>query len=234
MKRQNLQLEGLFQNGKDVLINKFNIKDSKKLDKVEYTYVSLNITYIIDNPIKINSVFDICIIHKILFKDIYEWAGTFRNLNIYKEEPILTGLSVKYSEYKNINRDLNSLDKRFKSTKWNELSHEDTIDEVILIISKLWKIHCFREGNTRAVTTFLYLLMKQINLKVNVLFISNHAKFFRNALVMASIDEYSEFEHLKNILLDSVSMKETNENKYKTIREYEVEKYQYRNHKYKE
>ena len=54
------------------------------------------------------------------------------------------------------------------------------------------------------------------------------------ALVMASIDEYSEFEHLKNILLDSVSMKETNENKYKTIREYEVEKYQYRNHKYKE
>ena len=84
----------------DVLINKFNIKDSKKLDKVEYTYVSLNITYIIDNPIKINSVFDICIIHKILFKDIYEWAGTFRNLNIYKEEPILTGLSVKYSEYK--------------------------------------------------------------------------------------------------------------------------------------
>ncbi|MDY2888009.1 MAG: Fic family protein [Candidatus Caccosoma sp.] len=218
----------------DVLINKFNIKDSKKLDKVEYTYVSLNITYIIDNPIKINSVFDICIIHKILFKDIYEWAGTFRNLNIYKEEPILTGLSVKYSEYKNINRDLNSLDKRFKSTKWNELSHEDTIDEVILIISKLWKIHCFREGNTRAVTTFLYLLMKQINLKVNVLFISNHAKFFRNALVMASIDEYSEFEHLKNILLDSVSMKETNENKYKTIREYEVEKYQYRNHKYKE
>ena len=218
----------------DVLINKFNIKDSKKLDKVEYTYVSLNITYIIDNPIKINSVFDICIIHKILFKDIYEWAGTFRNLNIYKEEPILTGLSVKYSEYKNINRDLNSLDKRFKSTKWNELSYEDTIDEVILIISKLWKIHCFREGNTRAVTTFLYLLMKQINLKVNVLFISNHAKFFRNALVMASIDEYSEFEHLKNILLDSVSMKETNENKYKTIREYEVEKYQYRNHKYKE
>ncbi len=218
----------------DVLINKFNIKDSKKLDKVEYTYVSLNITYIIDNPIKINSVFDICIIHKILFKDIYEWAGTFRNLNIYKEEPILTGLSVKYSEYKNINRDLNSLDKRFKSTKWNKLSHEDTIDEVILIISKLWKIHCFREGNTRAVTTFLYLLMKQINLKVNVLFISNHAKFFRNALVMASIDEYSEFEHLKNILIDSVSMKETNENKYKTIREYEVEKYQYRNHKYKE
>ena len=155
-------------------------------------------------------------------------------MNIYKEEPILTGLSVKYSEYKNINRDLNSLDKRFKSTKWNELSHEDTIDEVILIISKLWKIHCFREGNTRAVTTFLYLLMKQINLKVNALFISNHAKFFRNALVMASIDEYSEFEHLKNILLDSVSMKETNENKYKTIREYEVEKYQYRNHKYKE
>ena len=32
--------------------------------------------------------------------------------------------------------------------------------------------------------------------------------------------------------MDSVSMKSINENKYKTIRDYDVEKYEYRSHKY--
>ena len=50
---------------------------------------------------------------------------------------------------------------------------------------------------------------------------------------MASIDEYSEYEHLTNILVDSISLKDINENKYKTIKEYEVEKYTYQTHKIK-
>ena len=41
-----------------------------------------------------------------------------------------------------------------------------------------------------------------------------------------------QYEYLANILMDSISMKNINENKYKTIRDYEVEKYEYRNHKY--
>ena len=76
--------------------------------------------------------------------------------------------------------------------------------------------------------------MRQIGLKVNTDFIGKHAKFFRNALVLASIDQYSEYEHLTNILLDSVSTKKITEDKYQTIREYEVEKYEYRKHKYKD
>ena len=50
--------------GTNVLINKLNIKDGLKLEKAEYTYVSLNISAIINNPIEIKSLFDICKIHK--------------------------------------------------------------------------------------------------------------------------------------------------------------------------
>ena len=76
--------------------------------------------------------------------------------------------------------------------------------------------------------------MKQIKLKVNLDFIGKHAKFFRNALVLDSIDQYSEYGHLTNILMDSISTKETESGKYKTIREYEVDKYEYTSHKYKD
>ncbi len=220
--------------GSSVLINKLNIKTAKELDDAENALVSLNITNLLSHPFEIKSVFDIKIIHKHLFFDLYEWAGENRKMNMYKEEPVLNGLSVNYSDFHHINDDLSVLDKDFKNVKWKNLNKKETIDTIVRLISRLWRIHCFREGNTRSTTTFLYLFMKQLSLKVNVDFIGQHAKFFRNALVLASIDQYSEYEHLTNILLDSISLKIPSEGKYKTIREYEVEKYEYTGHKYKD
>lgn len=217
-----------------VLINKLNIKTSKELDDAENALVSLNIADLLSKPFKISSVFDIKKIHKHLFYDLYDWAGENRKMNMYKEEPVLNGLSVSYSDYRQIDNDLAKLDQSFKSVKWDGLNKQETIDVVVKLISRLWRIHCFREGNTRTTTTFLYLFMKQLFLKVNVDFIGKHAKFFRNALVLASIDQYSEYEHLTNILMDSISLKVASEGKYKTIREYEVDKYEYRAHKYKD
>lgn len=218
----------------DVLINKLNIKTSDALDQAEGNLVSLNIVDLTKHPIQINSVFDIKKIHKKLFSDLYEWAGENRKMNMYKQEPILDMLSVEYSDYNFIDKNLESLDRTFLNTKWKELHKPETIDAIVLLISKLWRIHCFREGNTRTVTLFLYLFMKQIGFKVNIDFIGEHAKYFRTALVMASIDQYSEYEHLTKILKDAVSTKSVSGEGYQTIREYEVEKYKYRNHKYKD
>lgn len=218
----------------NVLMNKLNIKTSKELDDAENALVSLNIINLLSNPFEIKSVFDIKKIHKQLFSDLYDWAGENRKMNMYKEEPVLGGLSVEYSDYHQIDNALTKLDQEFKNVKWNNLSKKETIDIIVRMISKLWRIHCFREGNTRTTTTFLYLFIKQLSLNVNVDFIGKHAKFFRNALVLASIDQYNEYEHLTNILMDSISLKVQSEGKYKTIREYEVEKYEYREHKYKD
>lgn len=41
-------------------------------------------------------------IHKYIFRNLYEWAGTQRNLNIYKAEQVLNGLSLTYSDYSRI------------------------------------------------------------------------------------------------------------------------------------
>ena len=218
----------------NVLINKLDIRDSKKLDEAEGEMVSFNTISLLSNPLQINSVFDVKKIHKLLFGELYEWAGENRKINIYKDEPVLGGLSVSYSDCNNIDKDLKKLESSFKNINWDHLSHKEKIDALVSLISKMWRIHCFREGNTRAVTVFLYLLMKQIKLKVNIDFIGKHSKYFRNALVLASIDQYSEYEHLTSILQDSISMKDIPSDKYKTIREYEVDKYEYRGHKYKD
>lgn len=220
--------------GTNVLINKLNIRDNSKLDEAEGIYVSIALRKIIENPIKIRTLSDIRKIHFLLFEKLYEWAGEDRKMNMYKSEPVLNGLSVSYSDYKSIDSDLKKLNIRFKNIKWNELHSKEKIESVVDIFSKLWRIHCFREGNTRTISIMMYLFMKQIGLKVDVAFIGEHAKYFRSALVLASIDQYSEYEHLTNMLMDSVYLKDIPSNKYKTIRDYEVDKYEYQKHEYKD
>ena len=216
----------------NVLINLANIKEQKELDDYETTLSRIGIIDILNNPIDIKSVNDIFLIHERLFKEVYSWAGKVRTINIYKEEPVLSGLSVEYSDCKSINKDLNRIQKDIDSFDWENESKKEVLSKIARIISRIWQVHACREGNTRTICLFLYLLMKKYNLKLNIDFIGEHSKFFRNALVLASIGEYSEYEHLEMILSDAISLKKIvdGDKKYQTIKEYNLEKYEYNYH----
>lgn len=217
----------------NVLKNVANIKEQNKLDDYESTMVNLGIIKLLKSNIKINNTNDIFLIHKFLFENVYEWAGEKRVINIYKTEPILNGLSVTYSDYKKIDFDLNEIQKDIDLTNWEQLSKNEMICKVVKIISAIWQVHSFREGNTRVVTLFLYYFLKKIGFKVNREFIDKHAKYFRNALVLASIGKYSEYNYLEEILKDSISFKVIdNEHnlKYQSIKGYNLDKYEYNYH----
>lgn len=218
--------------GTNVLINLAEIKNQTQLDNYETTLSRIAIVDILNNPIEVKTTLDIFKIHEKLFKEIYEWAGKPRTINIYKEEPVLGGLSVSYSEHNSIINDLNNIQKKIVSIKWEELSKKDLIHNISVMISSIWQVHAFREGNTRTICLFLYLFMKNHHLKLNVDFIGNHSKYFRNALVLGSIGVYSEYEHLEMILSDAISVKRVinNETKYQTIKDYNLDKYEYNYH----
>ena len=217
----------------NVLKNLADIKEQIKLDDYETTMVNLGIIKLLKSDIEIVKVNDIFLIHKILFENVYEWAGKKRVINIFKTEPILNGLSVTYSDYKKIDFDLNKIQKDIDYIKWETLSKNEMINKIVKIISSIWQVHSFREGNTRVVTLFLYYFLKKLGFKVNREFINKHAKYFRNALVLASIGEYSEYNYLEEILKDSISFKIVDDElniKYQTIKGYNLDKYEYNYH----
>lgn len=219
-----------------VLINKANLKDQDKLDEYESTMVQAALIGIDNMGIEITSTSDIFKIHKILFAEVYEWAGKKRTINIYKSEPILDGMSVRYTDHTYIEKDLERIDKEIFKTKWDKLSKEEMVKKIVPIISDLWRTHAFREGNTRTISVFLYLFMKKIGRKINSKKIGNNAKYFRNALVMASIDEYSEYQHLEKLLTDTIDSDSgtINKNEYKKINKYDVSSYKYNYHHIKD
>lgn len=214
----------------DVLVNKDNIKDQKKLDKLEEDIVPLKMISLRKEGLEIRSVFDIQKIHKHLFSSIFDWAGEFRTITMYKREPILKGYSVDYTPHDYIKREMMDLDNKFKQIDWKNISSKAKLDNVASIVQELWQIHCFREGNTRSTALFLYFLLKTIGIHINIDFLGENAKYFRNALVMASLYSASKPEFLQGIIFDCTTIKNTSSNKYETINGYEVNKYTYQNH----
>ena len=214
----------------DVLKNKQNIKDQKELDKLEEDIVPLRMIKLRMEGLVIESVFDIQKIHNHLFSPLFDWAGEFRTITMYKREPILDGASVDYTPAPYIQEEMNAIDQKFKAIDWKQLTTKEKIKKVSMVVQEVWQTHCFREGNTRTVALFLYFLLKTLGIHINADFLGNNAKYFRNSLVLASIYSASKPEFLLGIIQDATTIKNVSSGKYETINGYEVNKYSYQNH----
>lgn len=219
--------------GTDVLINLRNLKNKEDLDEFESSMFKLSFIDLNEKGFIVKTTEDIFEIHRIVFSKVYEWAGKPRIINIEKSEEILGGLSVKYSDYDQIIKEIKELDNDFKKIKKGD---KNIVNEIATVISRLWGIHAFREGNTRSTALFLYYWMNNLGLKLNNEFIGEHAKYFRNALVLANIGEYSEYIHLEKILMDAMSdnQADTKKSKYKIINGYNLDNYNYNYHHIKD
>lgn len=90
-----------------VLVNKLNIQDEQELISIEAQLLIaglLNVESITDQ-LDFNNYYCLKDIHRFLFQDLYTWAGEFRTINIYKEERVLNGLSISYSDYAKIEKE---------------------------------------------------------------------------------------------------------------------------------
>jgi len=219
----------------DVLINKENIKDADQLDEFENRMTTLALIDLFKGSIRIKSSRDVFKLHKRLFEYVYDWAGKPRTVDIYKEEPIINGKSVEYERHHNIIKALDDLDRQYFNQEWKSFAKEDFIHVFTRMISDIWRIHPFREGNTRAVSTFALMFLRQYGYGLNAQLISQHAKYFRNALVMASLGQYSEYQYVQNIMIDAVSSRseKPQEDKYRKIKDYHVDHYEHTYHKAK-
>lgn len=196
--------------GSETLINLFNETDDEKFSIIEADYTSLRIKELLDNPI--NGDFDfqhLCKVHKYIFQDIYEWAGKIRIINIEKTEEALSGLSVEYSDVFDIIKHSESVLLKMKSVKWGCLSNEQKAVSFSENMSELWKVHPFREGNTRTIITFCCDFAEKHGFPLDRGLFKDHSAYVRRALVASSalfknIGDKRKPEFLINFILDAI------------------------------
>lgn len=121
--------------------------------------------------------------HEMIFQDIFDWAGKPRTIAIYKEEDVLGGLSIEYSDPFDIVNDVHHVLKDMRGKSWNNMDRKQLSVEFCDSLSKLWKIHPFREGNTRTTVTFGCQFADEKGFPINRKLLEENARYVRTALV---------------------------------------------------
>lgn len=149
-------------------------------------------------------------IHTQLFSGIYNHAGKIRDYNITKPEWVLNGNTVMYGGAQELCATLEYDFAQERKFSYKGLSMEQIIKHLAVFISRLWQIHVFSEGNTRATAVFFIKYLRTLGFDVTNDIFAENAWYFRNALVRANYNDLKNNVHetteflelfLRNLLL---------------------------------
>lgn len=196
--------------GTDTLKNLLGIQDKNLPDDAEADYVSLRLRELAEHPLSGDyGVSHFAKMHKYIFQDIYGWAGEFRTINIEKEEPALGSLSIEYSDKAEIEGGLAEPLRKMNSRSWADLTPGDRAKCFSEDLAAVWKVHAFREGNTRLVVTFCCQFMEAQGIPINRMIFERNSVYVRTALVaycavFHDMGDLSKKEYLERIIGDAL------------------------------
>lgn len=102
--------------------------------------------------------------HYHLFQDCYTWAGSFRDVDMSKEN-FLTGTQSVFASWETIESRLNELDPYLYALEDTDFARK--IEIYGYLHSELNEIHPFREGNGRTIRTFMAHLAGRYDIVVD-------------------------------------------------------------------
>ncbi len=171
--------------GTTCLINKFGIKDDKQLSLIEGQITFAKGSKLERTPIQGNFDFEhYKAIHKYLFREIYEWAGEVRTVDMSKKGTAF----AKCSEIKEL------ADACFKRLKAENYFIGKPFNEYIDCIVDFYcvtnMLHPFREGNGRTQRIFLSQLIRYAGYEID--FSNMNADDLMSATIQAAngVDVY--------------------------------------------
>lgn len=145
-----------------VLKNKFNIRDEQQLDIMEQSITSMLIAKAsIEIPFE-NVDFEFYKnLHKYIFSDIYDWAGTVRKVEMSKK-------GTNFCQTGKIEERGAAIFDRLKKSDFLRQYHDDEfIVEFTDLYCELNYLHPFREGNGRTQRLFLSMLISNLGMNLD-------------------------------------------------------------------
>lgn len=189
LSQKNINGELKYYEIEDLLKSYYKTKDVSDINvqkEKECDLVSLRIAQLLEDKSFGFSPITLKNIHKYLFKDIYDFAGQYREYNITKNEPILNGDTVTYVDFNNIEEYLAYDFKEEKEFDYSKLNKEELIKHIAKFTSSIWQVHPFGEGNTRTTAVFIEKYLNNMGFNVNNDMFKEYSVFFRNALVRSN------------------------------------------------
>ena len=190
--------EGYCYPGTDVLKNKLGIKDNNALTIAEREITSIKLLMLYNMPItKIFNFDTLCKIHKIIFEDIFEWAGLIRHGDfLSKGNSIFCRGQYIEENAKTIMENLQ------KEKTLCGLNKSMFIERMAYYMGEINALHPFREGNGRTCREFF----RQLSFNAN--YILDFGKTKNEKLLIADIEAFNgHYDKLIKILERAISVK---------------------------
>lgn len=206
----------------EVLKNLANIHNMDELKNMEADYCSYRLSEIVmDESESQYDFIALCNMHYHIFQDIYEWAGKPRVINIEKAEIVLGEISVEYSDCFDIIKDAENVLSEMRAYNWRNSSFEDIVMAFSDYMAKLWKVHPYREGNTRTIVTFCCMFIEAQGIYIESDLFKDNASYMRSALVAANavfsdLGDLRKPEYLYRIVQDALEQGEEMRRKVET------------------
>ncbi len=147
--------------GTTCLINKFDIRDEKKLSALEAQITFAKAVLLDDKPIIGNFNFEhFKKIHEFLFCDLYDWAGQIRTVDISKKRTnFLSADSIESVSIKSFSK--------IADGYLDNLSFDDFVERIAEFYNDVNHIHPFREGNGRTQRIYFTQLIRHYGYNIN-------------------------------------------------------------------
>ena len=181
----------------NVLVNKFEIRDNKKLEEIERKIVLAKLYELRQNHQIGNFDMNHFVgIHKFLFEDIYPFAGLFRNENIAKG-------NFSFAEWEYIEDELMKLLNQLKEENYlQNLDKDMFIKRLSYYMAELNVLHPFREGNGRTIREFI----RQLAYKNG--YVLNLKNINPKEMLQACIRSVIDTTQLENIISECLEKEE--------------------------
>ncbi|MCL2337655.1 MAG: Fic family protein [Firmicutes bacterium] len=150
----------------DVLRNLGNIHDAEELRRAEGDVTRHTMAMVYGQKFTKFNTETLCEIHRIIFDNLFDWAGEFRTIPLIKHEETLGGDTVRYAYPNQIKKELDVASKEIARLKKSD-SKQELLFKLVRITAKIWQTHPFREGNTRTVISFIVLLAAHLKIEID-------------------------------------------------------------------
>ena len=133
--------------------------------------------------------------HRRLFEQLdtaVYYPGEFRTVNLTKKEPVLDGRSVQYQDYGVIEESLAYDFEEERKQDYLAMDFSEKVARLATFISRIWQVHPFYEGNTRTTAVFIEKYLMSMGYKIDNELLGQHAREFRDALVLANYTNIPE------------------------------------------
>ncbi len=204
--KRNIEGELSFDEARNLIESYYQNKTVRNDDEDERTEeadkVSSRIAQILSEPSFNFSPSHLIAIHKRLFEGIFKFAGKIRDYDITKKEWVLNGDSVMYGAAFELKMALDYDFEQERAFNYEGLSVDETVKHITYFVSRLWQIHAFGEGNTRATAVFTIKYLRSLGFKADNDIFAHNSWYFRNALVRANYNNLQKGIHEKSLYLE--------------------------------